>query len=84
MSSGRSTQVSYYQLGKVNKMKSTCVWLKLDGLCFVVISSEVDQCQPGPCANGSTCVSQDNTYICICPSKYQGRNCDKGNISNYI
>lgn len=48
-----------------------------------VISAVVDHCQPGMCANGATCVSQDNTYICICPPKYQGRNCDKGNASNY-
>ncbi|XP_026788114.1 coagulation factor VII [Pangasianodon hypophthalmus] len=39
--------------------------------------TEVDQCQTGPCANGATCVSQDNTYICICPPRFQGRNCDK-------
>ncbi|KAK2817899.1 hypothetical protein Q7C36_021832 [Tachysurus vachellii] len=39
--------------------------------------TEVDQCQSDPCANGATCVSQDNNYICICPTKFQGRNCDK-------
>ncbi|MCJ8747854.1 hypothetical protein PDJAM_G00158190 [Pangasius djambal] len=39
--------------------------------------TEVDQCQTGPCANGATCVSQDSTYICICPPRFQGRNCDK-------
>ncbi|XP_053332875.1 coagulation factor VII-like [Clarias gariepinus] len=38
---------------------------------------EVDHCQPETCANGSTCVSQGNTYICICPPKFQGRHCDK-------
>lgn len=58
--------------------------LSRTGSVFAVISAEVDQCQPGPCANGSTCVSQGNTYICLCPPKFQGRNCDKGNTSNYM
>ncbi|KAF5902622.1 coagulation factor VII-like, partial [Clarias magur] len=39
--------------------------------------TEADHCQPGTCANGATCVSQGNAYICICPPKFQGRHCDK-------
>ncbi|KAG7315722.1 hypothetical protein KOW79_020588 [Hemibagrus wyckioides] len=39
--------------------------------------TEVDRCQPDPCANEATCVSEDNDYICICPPKFQGRHCDK-------
>lgn len=86
MSSGRCTEVTYYLLEKININE---IYLFLFGLSWtgfvtVVISAEVDRCQPDPCANGATCISQDNIYICICPPKFQGRNCDKGNASNYI
>ncbi|XP_051558041.1 coagulation factor VII [Myxocyprinus asiaticus] len=39
--------------------------------------TETDHCQSGPCQNGATCENQVNTYICICPVKFEGRNCDK-------
>ncbi|XP_065110087.1 coagulation factor VII [Paramisgurnus dabryanus] len=39
--------------------------------------TEVDWCESGPCQNNGTCVPQVNTYICICPVKFEGRNCDK-------
>lgn len=44
-------------------------------------SSEPDPCQSNPCQNGATCVHQVNTYICICPVNYEGRNCNKGNAN---
>ncbi len=33
-------------------------------------------CQPNPCQNGGTCVSQGATFYCQCPSMYIGRCCE--------
>lgn len=29
-----------------------------------------------PCANGGTCYPRLNTYACVCPSAYTGKNCE--------
>ncbi|KAJ8004051.1 hypothetical protein DPEC_G00154780 [Dallia pectoralis] len=35
----------------------------------------VDQCVSGPCLNNATCVSQVNSFICICSPGFEGRTC---------
>lgn len=67
---------------KVNKTKFL-LGLSWTVSVTVIISAEVDRCHPDPCVNEATCVSEDNDYICICPPKFQGRHCDKGNTSSY-
>ncbi|XP_072512896.1 coagulation factor VII [Salminus brasiliensis] len=47
---------------------------------FWRVYTEVDHCKSEPCSNGSTCVSEGNSYICICPAKFEGRNCDKETV----
>ncbi|KAL2087424.1 hypothetical protein ACEWY4_016252 [Coilia grayii] len=42
--------------------------------------SDADDCLPQPCLNGGTCLDQPNAYICICPSGFEGRNCDKATV----
>ncbi|XP_019645238.1 PREDICTED: fibropellin-1-like, partial [Branchiostoma belcheri] len=34
-----------------------------------------DDCIPGPCDNGGTCVDGDNTYSCVCPPGFKGERC---------
>ncbi|KAL6481469.1 hypothetical protein MHYP_G00095490 [Metynnis hypsauchen] len=46
--------------------------------------TEPDHCQSKPCTNGSTCVSHVNSYICICPSRFEGRNCDKETVPQNV
>ncbi|XP_070712024.1 coagulation factor VII [Pempheris klunzingeri] len=37
----------------------------------------VNPCLSFPCKNGATCTRQVDTYICKCPPRFHGRNCDK-------
>uniref|UniRef100_A0A672QHK1 Coagulation factor IX n=1 Tax=Sinocyclocheilus grahami TaxID=75366 RepID=A0A672QHK1_SINGR len=35
-----------------------------------------DQCQSSPCQNGGKCEDGMNTYICWCPARFSGKNCE--------
>ncbi|XP_026326618.1 cubilin homolog [Hyposmocoma kahamanoa] len=35
-----------------------------------------DKCQSNPCKNGGTCLNIVNNYHCLCPSNWEGTNCD--------
>nr|KAG5685305.1 hypothetical protein BaRGS_027151 [Batillaria attramentaria] len=35
-----------------------------------------DPCLSNPCRNGSSCYHHGTSYICVCPSGYNGANCD--------
>ncbi|XP_026748193.2 cubilin [Galleria mellonella] len=35
-----------------------------------------DDCQPHTCQNGGTCLNLLNGYHCLCPSNWEGRNCE--------
>uniref|UniRef100_A0AAY5ETF5 Coagulation factor VII, like n=1 Tax=Electrophorus electricus TaxID=8005 RepID=A0AAY5ETF5_ELEEL len=50
---------------------------------FWRVYTEVDHCKSEPCQNGATCDTQTNTYICICPPMFEGRNCDKEILNSY-
>ncbi|XP_039622095.1 coagulation factor IX-like [Polypterus senegalus] len=39
-----------------------------------------DQCQSSPCHNGGSCKDDIASYICWCPTGYQGKNCELENI----
>lgn len=35
-----------------------------------------DQCASNPCQNGGTCDEQFQSYLCLCPDNFEGRNCE--------
>ncbi|KAJ8350851.1 hypothetical protein SKAU_G00259810 [Synaphobranchus kaupii] len=37
--------------------------------------SEEDACESIPCQNGATCQDQVNSYTCICPCGFEGKDC---------
>ncbi|XP_067419766.1 coagulation factor VII [Emydura macquarii macquarii] len=39
---------------------------------------DANYCVSDPCQNGGTCVDEFQTYICLCPEEYKGKNCEKG------
>ena len=45
--------------------------------------SIVDMCYNSPCTNGGTCSSDYHSYLCDCPSGFDGINCETGNHLNY-
>lgn len=40
-------------------------------------STDGDQCASNPCQNGGTCDEQFQSYLCLCPDNFEGRNCEK-------
>ncbi|XP_013809535.1 coagulation factor VII isoform X2 [Apteryx mantelli] len=44
---------------------------------FWHIYSDPNQCDSNPCQNGGTCDDQFQDYVCRCPKKYEGKNCEK-------
>uniref|UniRef100_F7D6Z7 Coagulation factor VII n=1 Tax=Monodelphis domestica TaxID=13616 RepID=F7D6Z7_MONDO len=43
---------------------------------FWIYYNDGDQCASNPCQNGGTCVDQFQSYICFCPARFEGRNCE--------
>ncbi|NWI13445.1 FA7 factor, partial [Crypturellus soui] len=41
--------------------------------CF----TDPNQCASNPCQNGGSCDDQFQDYVCRCPEKYEGKNCEK-------
>ena len=40
---------------------------------------DIDECDPDPCQNGTTCNDQVNGYTCDCYAGYTGTDCQTGN-----
>ncbi|KAF7252531.1 Coagulation factor VII [Varanus komodoensis] len=45
---------------------------------FWTTYTDPNQCDSNPCKNGGTCIDQYQTYICMCPMEYEGKNCETG------
>ncbi|XP_044142354.1 coagulation factor VII [Bufo gargarizans] len=43
---------------------------------FWRIYTDVNQCLSNPCNNGGTCYDEYQSYMCLCPEGYEGRNCE--------
>ena len=43
--------------------------------CLLLIS-EIDECESNPCVNGGSCVDGIGSYSCICPTGYEGDQCE--------
>ncbi|XP_061109629.1 protein delta homolog 1 [Conger conger] len=37
---------------------------------------DVDDCEPGPCANGGSCLDHGPSYTCLCPPGFTGPTCN--------
>uniref|UniRef100_A0A8C8B6Y9 Cadherin EGF LAG seven-pass G-type receptor 1 n=1 Tax=Otus sunia TaxID=257818 RepID=A0A8C8B6Y9_9STRI len=43
-------------------------------------AAQRNYCETNWCQNGGTCVNKWNTYICECPVRYGGKNCEQGRM----
>ncbi|XP_025911261.1 coagulation factor VII [Apteryx rowi] len=50
---------------------------------FWHIYSDPNQCDSNPCQNGGTCDDQFQDYVCRCPKKYEGKNCEKAETDQW-
>lgn len=39
-------------------------------------STDENQCASNPCKNGGSCEDNFQSYICLCPDGFEGRNCE--------
>ncbi|XP_060600762.1 delta-like protein A, partial [Ruditapes philippinarum] len=47
---------------------------------IVLVSKNIDECEPRPCMNGGTCANLINAYSCSCPNGYSGKNCQVASL----
>ena len=40
--------------------------------------ADIDDCFPSKCQNGGTCKDGVNSYKCLCPGGYTGKDCEIG------
>ena len=45
---------------------------------YVLIISDINECDSSPCRNEAICNNLLNAYSCTCPPGYTGTNCEAG------
>ena len=50
---------------------------------FIFFILETLACNSDPCQNGATCFDHNGGggYVCLCPSGFEGTNCENGKVS---
>eukprot|EP00058_Branchiostoma_floridae_P000954 XP_002586442.1 hypothetical protein BRAFLDRAFT_247271 [Branchiostoma floridae] len=43
---------------------------------------DVDNCTPGACENGGTCIDGIDTFSCLCPPGFKGEQCQTCEFNN--
>ena len=61
---------------QINRLLYLCYHLHraYDPVCYSV--ADTDYCRTQPCKNRGTCQKHGDSYICVCPSDYDGLNCE--------
>ena len=49
---------------------------------WTIFYSDIDDCKPGLCKNGGTCVDGIDSYTCKCTRGFEGIDCEISKIIN--
>lgn len=56
------------------------LYIILPLICYDIVGelceTESNYCEPSPCGEGSTCISGNKTWQCLCKPGYLGRHCN--------
>uniref|UniRef100_A0A182M8Q1 Cubilin n=1 Tax=Anopheles culicifacies TaxID=139723 RepID=A0A182M8Q1_9DIPT len=44
-------------------------------LATLMTTLQTNRCATGPCQNGGTCIAQYDSFVCLCPSNWEGQTC---------
>ncbi|XP_053662149.1 cubilin homolog [Anopheles marshallii] len=44
-------------------------------LATLMTTLQTNRCTSGPCQNGGTCIAQYDSFVCLCPSNWEGQTC---------
>ena len=55
----------------------------LHNLLFILLCSDINDCEGVVCSNNGTCHDLLNDYTCPCAQGYSGENCTTGRIEVY-
>ena len=64
----------------VNSFTCNCV----DGFTGMNCATNIDDCDPNPCTNGSTCIDKINSFACNCVDGFTGNQCQGGMLLLFL
>lgn len=68
--------------GKMFSNKYFITLILVHFFSFVFVFSVKNHCLTSPCNNNATCTQMKDSYACLCPAGFHGRNCEHGMIVN--